>query len=44
MRTLTDCKEFAIEELERTKEGSDDPQRDFDALRTLCEWISEVEE
>ena len=42
MRTIKDLKEFAEEELERTKDGSDDPIRDFEALRTLCEWCLEV--
>jgi len=42
MKILKDCKEFAKEELERTKDGSDDPLQDFEALRTLCNWILEV--
>ena len=36
--TLKDLKEFAEEELKRIKDGSDDPLRDFEALRTLCDW------
>ena len=44
MRTIQDLKEFATEELERTKDGSDDTLRDFEALKTLCEWILEIEE
>ncbi|KKL99002.1 hypothetical protein LCGC14_1818780 [marine sediment metagenome] len=44
MRNLKDLKEFAKEELERIKDGSDDPLRDFDALKVLCEWCLEVED
>ena len=44
MRTLKDLKEFAREELKRTQDGSNDALRDFEALRTLCEWCLEVEE
>lgn len=44
MRTIKDCKEFAEEELERIKDGSDDPLKDFEQLKTLCNWILEVEE
>ena len=43
MRTLQDCREFAVEELGRTADGSDDPLLDFDALRTLCGWVLDVE-
>ncbi len=44
MRTLQDLKEFAREELDRIKDGSDEPLRDFEALKTLCEWCLEVEQ
>ncbi len=42
MRTRKDLKEFAEEELKRIKDGSDDPLRDFEALKTLCEWCLDV--
>ena len=43
MRTIQDLKEFAREELIRIQDGSDEPLRDFEALKTLCEWCLEVE-
>ena len=42
MKTLQDCKKFAQKELERTKDGSDDALRDFEALRIICQWILEA--
>ena len=43
MKTRQDLKEFATEELKRIKDGSDDALRDFEALKTLCEWCLEDE-
>jgi len=45
MATIQDLKEFAEKELKRIEEedGSDDPLRDFETLKELCEWIVDME-